>query len=158
MKNEQAQAELKSLDYYLNLNYPITLYPDVEEGGYVAEIKDLPGCLTQGETLEETIDNIAEARELWIETIYEKGDEIPLPSTEINDSFDLQIRIPKALHRSLSALAQREGVSLNEYILSVLDEVSDKFLYKINQGLKQVEAGNTMSHEEAKKQMKTWQE
>ncbi|WP_273039079.1 type II toxin-antitoxin system HicB family antitoxin [Iningainema tapete] len=36
----------RTLDYYLNLNYPITLYPDTEEGGYVAEIKDLPGCLT----------------------------------------------------------------------------------------------------------------
>jgi antitoxin HicB len=64
---------------YLNRQYPITLYPDVE-GGYVAEIKDLPGCLTQGDTLEETINNINEARELWIETAYEAGDEIPLPS------------------------------------------------------------------------------
>jgi antitoxin HicB len=68
----------QTLEYYLNLKYPITLYPDVE-GGYVAEIKDLPGCLTQGETLEETMNNINEARELWLETAYESGDEIPLP-------------------------------------------------------------------------------
>ncbi len=67
------------LEYYLNLKYPITLYPDVE-GGYVAEIKDLPGCLTQGENLEETIKNINEARELWLETAYESQDEIPLPT------------------------------------------------------------------------------
>lgn len=67
------------LDYYLNLPYAITLYP-ASEGGYVAEIKDLPGCLTQGETLEETIKNINEAKELWIETAYEEGDQIPLPS------------------------------------------------------------------------------
>jgi predicted RNase H-like HicB family nuclease len=51
----------------LNLQYPVTLYPD-QEGGYVAQIKDLPGCLTQGETLDEAIANINEARELWIET------------------------------------------------------------------------------------------
>ncbi len=69
----------KPLEYYLNLKYPITLYPDVE-GGYVAEIKDLPGCLTQGENLEETINNINEARELWLETAYESNDEIPLPN------------------------------------------------------------------------------
>jgi len=68
----------QTLEYYLNLKYPITLYPDVE-GGYVAEIKDLPGCLTQGETLEETMNNINEARELWLETAYESDDEIPLP-------------------------------------------------------------------------------
>ncbi len=69
----------KPLEYYLNLKYPITLYPDAE-GGYVAEIKDLPGCLTQGETLEETINNINEARELWLETAYESQDKIPLPN------------------------------------------------------------------------------
>ena len=69
----------QSLDYYLNLKYPITLYPDAE-GGYVAEIKDLPGCLTQGESLEETINNINEARELWLETAYDSQDEIPSPN------------------------------------------------------------------------------
>jgi len=76
-----------SLEYYLNLQYPVTLYPDVEQGGYVAEIKDLPGCFTQGETLAEIITNINEARELWIETAYEAGDNIPLPSEKdiIND-------------------------------------------------------------------------
>jgi predicted RNase H-like HicB family nuclease len=53
----------------LSLQYPVTVYPDTD-GGYVAEIQDLPGCLTQGETLEETMTNINEARELWLETVY----------------------------------------------------------------------------------------
>ena len=47
-------VEAKTLNYYLTLNYPITIYPD-PDSGYVAEIKDLPGCLTQGETIEETL-------------------------------------------------------------------------------------------------------
>ncbi len=71
-------VETRTLDYYLTLNYPITIYPDAD-GGYVAEIKDLPGCLKQGETIEETIQNINEARELWLETVYQLGREIPLP-------------------------------------------------------------------------------
>ena len=71
-------VEAKTLNYYLRLNYPITIYPD-PDSGYVAEIKDLPGCLTQGETIEETLQNINEARELWIETVYGLGREIPLP-------------------------------------------------------------------------------
>lgn len=70
MKNQPASAKRQPLDYSLKLNYPITLYPDTEDGGYVAEIKDLPGCLTQCETLVETIDNIAEARELWIDEVH----------------------------------------------------------------------------------------
>ncbi len=78
--NQSSDLQNKeSLENYLTLKYPITLYAD-DEGGYVAEIKDLPGCLTQGDTLEETIHNINEARELWIETAYEGGDHIPLPS------------------------------------------------------------------------------
>ena len=81
LNQKNKQIEKQPLEYYLNLQYPVTLYPD-QEGGYVAQIKDLPGCLTQGETLDETIANIQEARELWIETAYEAGDEIPLPSTD----------------------------------------------------------------------------
>lgn len=80
--NQTAIARLKPLDYYLKLSYPITLYPDNEEGGYVVEIEDLPGCLSQGETLEEAIANINEAREIWIETVYETDGEIPLPRTK----------------------------------------------------------------------------
>lgn len=71
-------VKARTLDYYLTLKYPITIYPD-PDGGYVAEIKDLPGCLTPGETIEETIHNIDEARELWLETVYELGRSIPLP-------------------------------------------------------------------------------
>jgi hypothetical protein len=44
----------RTLVDYLSLNYPIVLHAD-PDGGYVAEIKDLPGCLTQGETIKETL-------------------------------------------------------------------------------------------------------
>lgn len=111
--------EKQSLEYYLSLKYPVTVYPDTD-GGYVAEIKDLPGCLTQGETLEETMININEARELWLETVYENGDKIPLPSTDDNYSGKLLLRMPKTLHRRLAEAADKEGVSLNQYIVFLL--------------------------------------
>lgn len=113
------QIEKPSLEYYLNFQYPVTLYPDAE-GGYVAQIKELPGCLTQGETLEETMTNINEARELWIETAYEAGDNIPLPSTDDSYSGKLLLRLPKSLHRRLVETAEREGVSLNQYLVSLV--------------------------------------
>jgi len=47
-------TKLESLEFYFGLKYPITIYPD-DQGGYVSEIKDLPGCFTQGETIEETL-------------------------------------------------------------------------------------------------------
>ena len=66
------------LNDYLNLNYPITLHPELD-GGYTVMLADLPGCLSQGDTLEEAIANIKEAQIAWIETALECGDEIPVP-------------------------------------------------------------------------------
>ena len=37
-----------------------------EEGGYWAEVPALPGCVTQGETMEETTSNLREAVEGWL--------------------------------------------------------------------------------------------
>lgn len=77
------QTRSQPLEYYLALKYPISVYPE-EEGGYTVMIPDLDGCITQGETLEEAMNNINEARELWIETVYYSGKkEIPLPSNRI---------------------------------------------------------------------------
>ena len=44
----------QSLEYFLNLKYPISIYPG-DEGGYTAISPDLPGCMTQGETLEKVV-------------------------------------------------------------------------------------------------------
>lgn len=124
--NQKTKASRQPLEYYLNLKYPITFYPE-KEGGYTAIIRDLPGCMTQGETLSEAMENIEEARELWIETVYETGKkDVPLPSTENEYSGRLLLRIPKSLHRHLSEGAEKEGVSLNQYILSLLSEANGK--------------------------------
>ncbi len=130
MTNEKDKAERKKLDYYLNLQYPITVYPDREAGGYVAEILDLPGCLTQGDTLEETMNNISEARQLWIETVYDGGKEIPIPSTETDStetdySGKLLLQMPKSLHRSLAEKSEKEGVSIHQYILLLLSNTHE---------------------------------
>jgi antitoxin HicB len=112
------ESQFKSLEYYLSLKYPVIFYP--ESQGYTAIIKELRGCMSVGETLSEAMDNIEEARELWIETAYELGDEIPLPVTEIECSGSLSLQIPKSLHGNLADSAEREGLSIEEYILAVL--------------------------------------
>lgn len=109
----------RDLQYYLGKHYPILIYP-AEEGGYVAEIEELAGCITQGETLEEVLDRINNARQLWIEQSYEDGLEIPLPRTEEEYSGKFMVRIPKYLHRRSAEKARRENVSLNQYVESVL--------------------------------------
>ncbi len=123
LKQKKKQTEKQPLEYYLSLQYSITIDSDIE-GGYVAQIKDLPGCLTQGETLEEVITNINESRELWLETAYELDDEIPLPSNDETYSGKLLLRMPKSLHHRLAKAAEVENVSLNQYILFLLSAAS----------------------------------
>lgn len=43
-----------------------------ESGGYVALVPALPGCHTQGDTLQELMDNVREAVELYLETLTEE--------------------------------------------------------------------------------------
>ena len=74
----------KALAYYLSLPYTIEIIPDVEEGGYVACIKELPGCLTQADTWEELIRMIDEAKEGWLEVALEYGHPIPEPLGEFS--------------------------------------------------------------------------
>jgi antitoxin HicB len=39
----------KTLEYYLALPYMLEVIPDVEDGGWVIKIKELPGCMTQAD-------------------------------------------------------------------------------------------------------------
>jgi len=110
---------VKPVEYYLELNYPITIYR-AEEGGYVAAFEDLPGCVTEGETLEEVAQGIECARKGWIQAAYEDGVEIPIPRTDEEYSGRFLVRILKSLHRHLAEQARYEGVSLNQYVESIL--------------------------------------
>jgi predicted RNase H-like HicB family nuclease len=48
-----------------------------EEGGFWAEVPALPGCYSQGETIEETMENAKEAIETHILALKEEGEKIP---------------------------------------------------------------------------------
>ncbi len=64
------------------VKYPFVIYP-AEEGGYVAEIPSLKGCLAQGETLQETLDELETVAELWIEAATNHGEKLPNAKIEI---------------------------------------------------------------------------
>jgi len=108
-----------SLDFYFKLEYPVTIVA-APEGGYFVEIEDLPGCFAEGNTIEEAYQMIEKARKMWIESMYEDGNDIPLPRNEDDYSGKFNVRLPKSLHRKLDRIAVREGVSLNQYLVSAL--------------------------------------
>ena len=112
-------TERKELEYYINLRYPVTIHPD-PESGFVAEIEELHGCMTQAETLDEVFEAIEDARQLWIKTAYNEGQDIPLPRDMEQYTGKFLVRIPRSLHRALAHSAKREDVSLNQYVVSLL--------------------------------------
>lgn len=58
-----------------NLKYPFLAYP-ANEGGYVAEIPALKGCIAQGDTLDETLSELEIVENLWLETAKKIGYQI----------------------------------------------------------------------------------
>ncbi|MGI8554702.1 MAG: type II toxin-antitoxin system HicB family antitoxin [Dehalococcoidia bacterium] len=109
----------KSLDEYLALQYPFHAIAE-PEGGYTILFPDLPGCMTQAETADEIAEMAEDARATWIESEYEMGREIPLPSYPGEYSGKFIVRVSRSLHRTLVQSAEREGVSLNQYAATLL--------------------------------------
>ena len=59
--------------------YEIILYWSDEDGVFVAEVPELPGCMAHGKTQESALKSVKEAIGLWLETAREFGDPIPEP-------------------------------------------------------------------------------
>ena len=52
---------------------------DENGGGYLVTFPDLPGCMSDGETIEEAIANAMDAEHSWLATAREFGDAVPRP-------------------------------------------------------------------------------
>ena len=61
------------------MNFRIVLEKD-EDGGYTVTVPSLPGCISQGDTKEEAMENIKEAIELHVESLVEDG--LPIIKTD----------------------------------------------------------------------------
>lgn len=59
------------------------------ESGFVAHVPTLRGCISQGESREETISNIKEAIETYIEVLIEDG--LPVPTEEGRETVEVQV-------------------------------------------------------------------
>ena len=104
----------KDLEYYMKLPYTISLHPS-PEGGFAVEIPELPGCLSQAETVDEALKMIEDAKRCWIADALERGEPVPEPTPE-EYSGRILLRTAKSLHRELARRAREEKLSLNQYI------------------------------------------
>ena len=91
-----------------------------EDGTWFARVVEFAGCMTEGSTAEEAIENLDEAMAAWVEVKIEDGDPIPAPLSTDQYSGKFLMRVPKTLHRELARRGDLEGVSLNQFALVAL--------------------------------------
>jgi antitoxin HicB len=105
----------------MGLPYTRELIPE-PEGGWFIRVKELPGCMSQGDTVEEAIEMISDAMEAWLSSELRAGAKIPEPREEEEYSGKFLVRVPKSLHKKISEASEYDGVSLNQWIGTTLAE------------------------------------
>ena len=110
---------MRSIEEYMALPYNFIISYVKDESGnyYYGKVLELDGCQSTGDTIDELYENLREAMEGYIETKLENGFEVPEPTSAENYSGKFNVRLPKTLHRRLAIEAEREGVSLNQYVI-----------------------------------------
>ena len=105
---------IKDLNYYLGLPYRIEIVKEQEEGGYVLHCPELPGCITCGETVQEGLEMLEDAKKCWFTACLEDGVPIPEPARLEDYSGQFKLRLPKSLHKQMAQRSSEEGVSKNQ--------------------------------------------
>lgn len=113
---------IKDLNYYMGLPYRIEIVREQEEGGYVLHCPELPGCITCGETVQEGLEMLEDAKKCWFAACLEDGVPIPEPARLEDYSGQFKLRLPKSLHKQLAQRSSEEGVSMNQYCVYLLSK------------------------------------
>ena len=101
--------------------YQFTVRPLSKEegGGYLVEYPDIPGCMSDGETIEEAIANGREALRDCVAVFQESGRKVPKPGIE---AAQWRQRLPRTLYSKLTVQAENEGVSINSFVTAIIAE------------------------------------
>ena len=101
--------------------YQFTVRPlsTEEGGGYLVEYPDIPGCMSDGETITEAIANGREALRDCLEVFRESGRKPAKPRIE---AAQWHQRLPRTLYSKLTRQAHREGVSINSFVTAIIAE------------------------------------
>ena len=110
------------IEDYLQAPYHFRLqHLDDGDGPYwFATVEELPGCMSDGETEAEAMDNVRDAMAGWIMAAIEEGRAVPAPSAEPEYSGQFRVRLPAELHAALARGADRQGTSLNQLVVGLL--------------------------------------
>lgn len=103
--------------------YPLSIFWSPEDKGFIAEVPDLPGCSAWGTTAAESAREARHAVAAWRKAAKSAKRSIPearVVAPVSSYSGKLLVHVPKCLHARLAREAERQGVSLDEWVASKL--------------------------------------
>ncbi len=103
--------------------YPLSIFWSQEDGGFIAEVADLPGCSAFGTTEEQAAREAQDAIHAWLQANAAAGRAAPEPSVAepvSGYSGKFVVRVPRGLHARLAREAKSQGVSLNQWVTTRL--------------------------------------
>lgn len=106
------------------MKYPFEVNRMIVQGHefWAAESKALKGCVAQGETLEEALEELEANENEWISTAREYGIAIPEITFEKEETYSgkFTVRLSPFEHRRAAEQAKRQGLSLNQYVCNAI--------------------------------------
>jgi antitoxin HicB len=93
-----------------------------EGGGYLISFPDLPGCMSDGNTMAEAKKNAADAVASYLASCRKHNDPIPEPGSGGPASGKFLARLPKSMHAALIERSRHEGVSMNQFLTALVAE------------------------------------
>jgi predicted HicB family RNase H-like nuclease len=125
MKKEDLQ---KQVEHYASLPYTVTINKEDDGHGvyYVARVIELPHLIMTGATPSEALEELESVKKEWIEEYLKLGNRMPMPLKHRKYSGKIILRMPPSLHENLVKIAELEGVSFNQYMVSALSKSAGK--------------------------------
>lgn len=105
-------------------DFPFEVRPLTSEegGGYLISFPDFAECISDGETVEEAMENGRDALKATIAALKAKKLSVPAPNSGGVASGKFVARVPKTVHAQLATRARAEGVSLNSLVLTFITQ------------------------------------
>jgi antitoxin HicB len=115
----------KKVEYYMNLPYTMTVRRHDDQGVYyLAGFLELPDLFMTAATPEEAVKELLDEKPEYFEECIKRGFKIPVPLHAQKYSGKLNFRMPKRLHEKVAAIAESEGVSINQYLLAAVAQAA----------------------------------
>ena len=103
-------------------DYPFEIRPlsDEDGGGYLISFPDFAECISDGESVEQALENGRAALKETVAALKSKKLPVPAPNSGGVASGKFIARVPKTVHAQLATRAKAEGVSLNTLVLTFI--------------------------------------